>query len=78
MFRLFNNDTDEEIGRITEEQLQFLIDNLEEEDIEDTDYYIDRDTLLFLEEIGCDSDLLGMLKESMGEEKGIEIRYEKG
>ncbi len=77
MFRLFNNDADEEIGRITEEQLQFLIDNLEEEDIEDTDYYIDRDTLLFLEEMDCDSDLLEMLKKSLGEEKGIEIRYEK-
>jgi len=76
MYRLFNVDTDEDIGVLTEEQIQFIIDNLEEEGFEDQDYYIDKNTLSFFEEVGCDSELLELLGDALGEEKGINIRYE--
>ena len=76
MYRIFNVDTDEEIGVITEEQIQFIIDNLEEEGFEDQDYYIDRSTLSFFEETGCDSELLELLGYALDEQKGINIRYE--
>ena len=76
MYRLFDVDTDEEIGVVTEEQLQFIIDNLEEEGFEDQDYYIDRNTLSFFEEMDCDSELLELLEYALDEQKGINIRYE--
>ena len=76
MFRLINIENDQEIGVITENQLQFLIDNLEEEGIEDQDYYIDEDTLNFLAENDCDEELLAMLTEALEGRTSIDIRYE--
>ena len=43
VYRLIDIEHDEEIGVVTEDQVQFLIDNLEEEGFEDQDYYIDPD-----------------------------------
>jgi len=76
VYRLFDVNTDEEIGVITEEHIQFIIDNLEEEGFEDRDYYIDENILSFFEEVGCDAELLELLGDALGEEKGINIRYE--
>src|SRR4051794_28175791 len=45
MIMLLDAQTDAEIGEITQEQLNYLIDDLEEESAEDTDYYINLDTL---------------------------------
>ena len=47
IYRLMDIEHDNEIGIITEDQVQFLIDNLEEEGVEDQDYYIDPDALEF-------------------------------
>ena len=38
-----------QVGELTEDQLDFLIDNLEEEWPEDRDYYINKDMLAMLE-----------------------------
>jgi len=56
MPRLFRLDNGETIGEITAAQKQFLVDQLEEEDDEDTDYFIDRDTLELLSDNGADPD----------------------
>jgi processive 1,2-diacylglycerol beta-glucosyltransferase len=76
MYRLIDLEHDEEIGVITEEQVQFLVDNLEEEGIEDQDYYIDEEVLRFLEENGCDEELLTSLRETLEGRLSIDIRYE--
>lgn len=76
MYRLIDLEGDQELGVITEDQVQFLIDNLEEEGIEDQDYYIDKDVLTFLAENGCDDELLSMLREALDERASIDIRYE--
>ena len=76
MYRLIDLEHDEEIGTITEDQIQFLIDNLEEEGIEDQDYYIDEDTLSFLAENGCEAELLEMLEDTLEGRGNIDIRYE--
>jgi hypothetical protein len=47
LYRLMDIEHNDEIGIITEDQVQFLIDNLEEEGVEDQDYYIDSDSLSF-------------------------------
>ena len=76
MYRLMDIEHDNEIGIITEDQVQFLIDNLEEEGVEDQDYYIDPDALNFLAENGCDEELLTMLTEALEGRVNIDVRYE--
>jgi processive 1,2-diacylglycerol beta-glucosyltransferase len=76
MINILNNRTDDLIGEITESQLAFLIDQLEEESQEDEDYAITPLTLQLLEAEGADEDLLGMLVEALGEKEEIEIRWE--
>ena len=39
MIRLYDKDSGAELGTITKEQLQFLVDQLEQESLEDRDYY---------------------------------------
>ena len=76
MYRLIDIEHDEQIGFITEAQVQSLIDNLEEEGIEEQDYYIDEEVLQFLEENGCDKELLSMLREALEGRVSIDVRYE--
>ena len=45
MVELRDKETGRILGSISDEQLQFLIDQLEEESETDTDYYIDAATL---------------------------------
>ena len=77
MYHLIDIENDQEIGIITEAQVQFIIDSLEEEGIEDQDYYIDQETLSFLADNGCDAELLDMLTEVLEGRGEIDIRYEE-
>ena len=52
MIQLKNKETGSLIGSISQDDLQFLIDNLEEEWEEDTDYYLNRATLDMLKKNG--------------------------
>ena len=76
MYQLMDIEHDDEIGIVTEDQVQFLIDNLEEEGVEDQDYYIDSDTLSFLAENGCDEELFTMLTEALEGRVNVDVRYE--
>jgi processive 1,2-diacylglycerol beta-glucosyltransferase len=76
MPRLYFQESGETIGEISQDQVQFLIDQLEEEDTEDKDYYLNRDTLEMFREAGCDSALLDMLTKAMGEAEDIDIAWE--
>jgi hypothetical protein len=75
MIKLYNKENDQEIGEITEQQLQFLMDNLEEESEEDYDYYLNRTTLEMLERNGADRDLLGKLRAAIGDREDLEIEW---
>ncbi|HUF53328.1 MAG TPA: galactosyldiacylglycerol synthase [Dehalococcoidia bacterium] len=75
MIHLREKGSGNEIGAITEEQLRFLVDQLEEEYEEDRDYYIQREVLDMLEAAGGDADLIAMLARAMGDREGIEIEY---
>jgi len=77
MIKLYNKETGQVIGEITEQQLQFLMDNLEEESEEDWDYYINPTTLEMLERNGADADLLGKLRAAIGDRKDIEIEWDE-
>lgn len=75
MIDLYRAEDDFRMGSITEEALDFLITNLEEEDSEDTDYYIDPDTLDFLKQQDPPAGLIALLEAALGDRDGIEVYY---
>jgi hypothetical protein len=75
--KLYDNNTGQYLGRIDDDQLRFLTDNLEEESLTDADYYIDRATLDLLKEKGMSQDLARMLEGALGENEELEVRYER-
>jgi len=76
MFNLFDAEEGTLLGQISKAQLRFLMDQLEETDSEDQDYYIDRATLEMLEEDDGDEELIEMLRDALGERDGLEVRWE--
>lgn len=77
MITLVNKDTGQAIGSVSENDLQVLVDQLEEEDSEDTDYYISGDTIDLLEENGASADLLRVLRQALGDAEGIEVSWKR-
>ena len=75
MTQLYDKETGQPIGEINDTQLQFLVDQLEEESAEDQDYYINQDTLAVFESEGADSALLGLLRAAIGSREEMEIRW---
>jgi hypothetical protein len=76
MARLMRIDTDVDIGVITDKQLAFLVDQLEEEHDEDQDYFIDKDTLELMSDNGIDPELLQMLEKALGDDESMDIAWE--
>jgi processive 1,2-diacylglycerol beta-glucosyltransferase len=72
---LLDAETGRPVGRITSAQLQWLVDQLEEESAEDQDYYIDGPTLDMLQEAGADPALIQSLRAALGSREGMEIRW---
>jgi len=77
MVLLYNKETGVLIGGISEEQFQFLVNHLEEESEEDTDYYINQATLEMFEQEGAEPSLLNLLRKALGEKEGIEIQWKR-
>jgi hypothetical protein len=77
MTKLYDKDTGALLGEITDEQLQFLADELEEEGEEDTDYYLNADTVEMLAEAGAPGELLDLLRRAMGSKGEVEIRWSR-
>jgi hypothetical protein len=77
MIQLHEKETGVFLGTITDAQLQFLIDQLEEESTDDTDYYIDQATLDLFEEVGAEVGLLALLRQALGTREGIEIVWSR-
>jgi len=76
MPRLTRIDTDVVIGDITDKQLAFLVEQLEEEHEEDDDYFIDRDTLELMADNGGDPELLALLEKALGDDDSMDIAWE--
>lgn len=75
MITLFDAETHQPVGQITEDQLKFLMNQLEEESTTDRDYYIGEDEIDSLEEAGADAALLAILRAALAGRQGMEIRY---
>jgi hypothetical protein len=78
MIELHDAERGTRLGTISDEQLQFLVDALEEESPTDKDYYISADTIDMLEEDGADRNLLGILRTALGGRDGMDIRWSRG
>jgi len=76
MPRLIRIDTGDDIGTISDAQLKFLVEQLEEEHDEDQDYFIDRDTLELMSDNGGDPELLAMLEKAIGDDDSMNISWE--
>src|SRR5690606_25414719 len=76
MIQVYDNDPGRLLGELTEAQLRFLVDHLEETEPEDRDYYVDRATIEMLEEEGGDAALVASLRGWLAAREGMEIRWE--
>ena len=76
MYKLFDEDTKEFIGAISQNQLNFLVDLLEEEGLEDRDYAITPMTLSLFEGEGADPILVSMLRSALGDREEMSIIWE--
>ena len=65
------------LGSITDEQLKFLIDQLEEESDTDQDYYLNGPTLEMFEEKGADPELMAFLRKVLGDREEAEIVWSR-
>jgi hypothetical protein len=77
MIELREKATDKYLGTIGEDELKVLIDALEEESVEDRDYYIDSDTIQMLEDDGAPSSLVALLRKVLGSNDGIELHWRR-
>ena len=64
-----------QVAELTEEQLDFLIEHLEEEWSEDRDYYINKDMVAMLEQRGADTGLIHILQDALGDKDEVEVLW---
>jgi hypothetical protein len=77
MIVIRDKETGADLGTITEEQLQTLVDVLEEEFEEDRDYYINPETVDLIDQNGGDPALVNLLRRAIGNRQGAEIEWSR-
>ncbi len=77
MVNLYDKKTGALLGSLTDQQLQFLIDQLEEESLEDKDYAITPMTLNFFEAQGADAGLLSLLRQALSTKDEVVVRWSR-
>jgi len=77
MVQLVDKESGRTVGTITEEQLEYLQSQLEEESPDDQDYWFDVASLDILEEAGASAELIAVLRAALGEREEMEIRWEQ-
>jgi hypothetical protein len=77
MFTLSIKETGVLLGTIDDSDIQVLIDQLEEEHENDTDYYVCPATIEILERNGASASLIRILKGAIGSSEGVEISWKR-
>jgi len=77
LIQLRDKTTNALLGTIDDEDLKFLVDELEEESPTDQDYYFDSATIDMLEDDGAPATLVALLRQVLGSQDGMEIRWER-
>jgi hypothetical protein len=76
MPRLYRLDTGIDIGQVTDDQLKFLVKQLEDEHAQDDEYFIDRNTLELLSDNNVDPEFLALLEKAIGDDDEMDIAWE--
>ena len=76
MIKLFDNDSDADLGFISDEQLEFLVEELAEESLDEYTYSINPAAIGALEAHGGDPALISLLRRALGTRTSMELRYE--
>jgi hypothetical protein len=77
MITLVAKDGGAVLGTIGEDDLRLLTGQLEEEDSEDTDYYVSPDTIEMLNDAGAGAELLRLLTAAVGDSEGVEVAWRR-
>jgi hypothetical protein len=77
MITLSLKDSGAFLGAIVEADLRLLIDQLEEETEEDTDYYVTPLTIDLLERGGASASLIRLLREAVGSSEGVDVAWKR-
>ena len=77
MIDLYDDATNQLVGSITEADLQVLVDALEEESLEDHDYYIDAATIDVVADGKASEHLVKVLRAALGAKEGVDLRWQK-
>ena len=77
MIKLYDAATGAPLGEVSEEQLQFLQDQFEEEWEGDQDYYINETTVDLFEQRGADKALVTLLRSALKGRTEMEIRWSR-
>lgn len=75
MVKLYDKQTGAEVGTLTDDQFQFLVDHLEEESSDDDDYYLNRTTVDVLESEGADPALIQVLRRALGDREDMDLSW---
>lgn len=77
MIQLRDKESGLVLGSLSEDDLQFLIDNLEEESEDDVDYYLNRSTIEIFKAKGASPTLLHILESALGDREDMEIEWSR-
>jgi len=77
MIDIYDESTNQLIGSITESDLQVLVDALEEESLNDHDYYIDAATVDVIADGRATEHLVKVLRTALGTKDGVDIRWQR-
>jgi processive 1,2-diacylglycerol beta-glucosyltransferase len=76
MINVYDANDGKKLGTITEEQLQFLVKEMEEESTTDRDYYVNSMTVDMMEADDADAALIAFLRKALGGREDMDIRWE--
>lgn len=77
MIDLYLKGTNDLLGSITEAELQYLVDSLEETSPDDHDYYVDQATVELLADGRATDHLVNLLRKAIGADDGADIEWKK-
>jgi len=77
MIDIYDDATNQLVGSITEADLQVLVDALEEESLDDHDYYIDAATIDVVADGRASEHLVKVLRTALGAKEGVDLRWQK-
>ena len=76
MIKLYDGEKDQEVGEITEAQLEFLIEELADESLDDYTYNVSPSVISYLEGTGAEAGVVALLRRILGSRSSMELRYE--